>query len=215
MVDKILRRGDADARAIAWDEAASTFDEAPDHGLLDADVRSAWADLLARILPPTPSRLADLGCGTGSLAVLAAQLGHRVDGIDFSEQMLAIARTKAKGNPGLTFAKGDAASPGLAAASYDAVLCRHVLWALPEPAAALRAWSQLLRPGGRLILIEGSWSTGAGLSRTEAAILLRQQGYRAIIEPLADQRYWGGPITDDRYVATAERPEDQRIDQDE
>lgn len=138
-----------------------------------------------------------------------------MDGIDFSEQMLAIARTKAKGNPGLTFAKGAAASPGLAAASYDAVLCRHVLWALPEPAAALRAWSQLLRPGGRLILIEGSWSTGAGLSRTEAAILLRQQGYRAIIEPLADQRYWGGPITDDRYVATAERPEDQRIDQDE
>lgn len=172
------------------DEAASTFDEPADHGLHDPDVRSAWATLLARILLPTPSRLADLGCGTGSLAILAAELGHAVDGIDYSEQMLTLARAKARGHDGLALVEGDAADPLLAERAYDAVMCRHVLWALPDPATALHAWSRLLRPGGRLVLIEGRWSTGAGLSSRETAALLGQQGMPHTIQALTDRRYW-------------------------
>lgn len=133
-----------------WDEAASTFHQAADHGLRDPDVRSAWADLLERMLPPPPSRLADLGCGTGSLALLASELGHDIDGIDFSEQMLAVARAKTRGRTGVRFTAGDAADPPLKAGAFDAVLCRHVLWALPDPDAALQRWSQLLRPTGWL-----------------------------------------------------------------
>lgn len=121
-----------------WDEAASRFDESADYGLRDLDVRSAWAALLMRVLP-APSRLADLGCGTGSLAVLASELGHDVDGVDFSEQMLAIARSKAKRRAGIRFSAGDAAAPPLTEGAFDAVLCRHVLWALPDPEAALHA----------------------------------------------------------------------------
>ena len=41
------------------------------------------------------------------------------------------------------------------AATYDVVLSRHVLWALPDPVEALRRWSALLRPEGRLVLVEG------------------------------------------------------------
>ena len=77
-------------------------------------MRAAWAGRLNRLLPSPPTRVADLGCGTGSLAILAADLGHVVDGIDFSEGMLEIARAKIVGRAGITVALGDAARPGLA-----------------------------------------------------------------------------------------------------
>lgn len=187
----------------AWDAAASTFDDAADHGLRDPDVRSAWGDLLVRLLPDPPSRVADLGCGTGSLALLAGDLGHDVDGVDLSPRMLAAARRKARGRAGVRFSAGDATAPPLREGSYDAVLCRHLLWALPDPAAALRVWSRLLRPGGRIVLIEGRWSTGAGLPSQQVRALLARQGFESSVRPLLEDRYWGGPITDERYAVTA------------
>ena len=192
--------------ASAWDEAARTFDRSADHGLGDPEVRAAWAGLLARLLPDPPSRVADLGCGTGSLALVAHDLGHDVDGVDFSEQMVAAARAKAAGRAGLRFSRGDAAAPPLPEGGFDVVLCRHVLWALPDPAAALRGWARLLRPGGRFVLVEGRWSTGAGLRREQVLHLLQAQGLQPRVEPLVDERYWGGPTTDDRYVVTASAP---------
>lgn len=190
--------------ASVWNEAASTFDESADHGLRDLAVRSAWADLLAVLLPKAPSNVADLGCGTGSLAVLARDLGHDVVGVDFSEEMLAVARLKAGERPGIRFTLGDAAAPPLAADAFDVVLCRHVLWALPSPEAAIRVWTKLLRPGGRIILIEGRWSTGAGLPSHRVVALLRRQGLDVAVQPLLDERYWGGPITDERYAVAAQ-----------
>lgn len=189
--------------AARWGEAASTFDQAADHGLADPEVRTTWAALLSRALPAPPSRLADLGCGTGSLAVLAAELGHAVVGVDFSEPMLAVARSKAGGRTGVGFVAGDAAAPPLQEGAVDAVLCRHVLWALPDPAAALRTWARLLRPGGRLVLVEGRWATGAGLPGERTVALLREQGLTPTLEPLRDPRYWGGTVDDERYLVTA------------
>ncbi|WP_197677277.1 class I SAM-dependent methyltransferase [Friedmanniella luteola] len=144
-----------------------------------------------------------LGCGTGTLALLASELGHDVVGVDFSAAMLQIARSKARGRARVRFLAGDAASPPLTPTTFDAVLCRHVLWALPDPAAALRTWVRLLRPGGRLVLVEGPWSTGAGLPGRLTVDLLRQQGLAPVLEPLTAARYWGAPVEDERYVVTA------------
>ena len=115
--------------------------------------------------------------------------------------MLEIARAKTGAFDEVTFSHGDAAAPQLAERTYDVVLCRHVLWALPDPADALQRWSGLLCPGGRIVLIEGRWSTGVGLARQETATLLAAAGWQATIERLDDPRYWGGPIGDDRYAA--------------
>lgn len=201
----VYGRGVSEQSADAWNEAAAAFDLPADHGLHSVEVRAAWTELLIRVLPASRSRIADLGCGTGSLTLLAAELGHEVDGIDFSEQMLILARAKVAGRPRVTFSKGDAASPPLQPRHNDVVMCRHLLWALPDPAASLNTWTDLLRPGGRLVLIEGKWSTGAGLAAEETEVLLRASGHVAAIEHLTDPRYWGGPVTDDRYVAMALR----------
>ena len=90
--------------------------------------------------------VADLGCGTGTLSLLLADEGHRVDGVDFSPAMVARSLAKAEERRDVRFVVGDAAAPPLDRGAYDVVLCRHVLWALPDPAAALRRWVDLLAP---------------------------------------------------------------------
>lgn len=84
-------------------------------------------------------------------------------------------------------------------------MSRHVLWALPDPASALSTWSRLLRPGGRLVLIEGRWSTGAGLAQQQTVSLLSARGFEATVEQLDDPRYWGSPIHDERYAVVGRR----------
>jgi len=183
-----------------WDAEAVAFDDQPDHGLRDAGVRDAWRTLLVSLLPPVPARVADLGCGTGTLSGLLAEEGYAVDGVDFSAEMVRRASAKAGSYPGTSFVVGDAAEPPLAAASYDVVLCRHVLWALPDPVAALRRWVDLLAPGGRLVLVEGSWSTGAGLTAAETLGLLEEVGRPGTVRVLEEAAYWGRRIEDERYV---------------
>jgi ubiquinone/menaquinone biosynthesis C-methylase UbiE len=123
-----------------------------------------------------------------------------VDAVDFSPAMVERARAKAADRAGVRFAVADAADPPLPAAAYDAVLCRHVLWALPEPQAALRHWIALLKPAGRLLLVEGHWHTGAGLTAEQTMTLVRDAGRDVELHRLADAVYWGGPITDERYL---------------
>ena len=131
-----------------WDAEALDYDEPADHGLRDPEVRAAWRDLLLGVLPPAPARVADLGCGTATLSLLLAEQGYVVDGVDFSPAMVRRARAKVAGRTDVTVTEGDAAAPPLTPATYDVVLCRHVLWALPDPVAVLRRWSELLRPRG-------------------------------------------------------------------
>ncbi len=181
-----------------WDREAETFDEAADHGLGDPECRDAWRSLLLEHLPAAPSRVADLGCGTGTLALLLAEEGYDVTGVDFSPEM--VRRARAKAGHVATFVEGDAAEPPLEAAAYDVVLSRHVLWAMPSPAAALDRWIGLLRPGGRLVLVEGNWSTGAGLSAEETMALVRAAGRIPTLRRLPEPVYWGHEITDDRYL---------------
>nr|WP_237048270.1 class I SAM-dependent methyltransferase [Lentzea guizhouensis] len=132
-----------------WDEQAATFDDEPDHGLRDAEVRTAWADLLLPLLPPGPAEVVDLGCGTGSLAVLLAEAGHHVRGVDLAARMVEAAVAKA-------------AAAGVAPSSCRVMpRIRRMRRERPTSCwrgtcsgrcptrAALGRWVPLLRPGGR------------------------------------------------------------------
>lgn len=189
-----------------WDREAPAFDEAVDHGLRDPEVRAAWRELLVPLVGPEPQRIADLGCGTGSLSILLSEAGHRVTGIDFAPEMIKRARAKAGPVvPAPEFLIGDASAPPLSAGAFDIVLARHVLWAMPNPPTALANWIRLLTPAGRLILVEGHWSTGAGLTADACAQLVREQGRDLELRVLDDPAYWGGPITDERYLVHSRR----------
>jgi ubiquinone/menaquinone biosynthesis C-methylase UbiE len=190
-----------DARAL-WDAEAETFDDAADHGLRDPDVRRTWTNLLLPLIDGRGLQVADLGCGTGTLSLLlASEGGHFVTGVDFSAEMIRRAREKSHRTiPNPAFTVADAADPPLAAGSFDVVLSRHVLWAMPDPAVALRNWIELLKPTGILILVEGRWNTGVGLTAHESIQLVSELRNEVDLRALDDPSYWGGPTSDERYL---------------
>ncbi|MHA5051658.1 class I SAM-dependent methyltransferase [Streptomyces sp. SD15] len=202
-----LRQNDVNARVdVDWDAEAATFDDEPDHGLRDTAVREAWAARLRAWLPESPSDVLDLGCGTGSLSLLASERGHRVTGIDFSPRMVDLARAKLAGRDAV-FLVGDATAPPVGEQRFDVLLVRHVLWALPDPERVLRHWRGLLRPGGRLVLVEGVWGTVSplGIPVDRLTTLLRPFVSDLRVERLSDDaRLWGREVADERYAVLAE-----------
>ncbi len=190
-----------------WDRASAHFDDEPDHGLRDPAVRQAWTALLRQALPPERGSVLDIGCGTGSLSVVLAGLGWQVSGIDASPGMIAQAQAKAaQAGYVIPFEVMDAAYPTFPPQFFDAILCRHLLWALPEPEAVLQRWVTLLKPGGWLLLIEGYWHTGAGLHAEDIAVTLLPWMERVTVENLSDQpNLWGRPVEDERYLIRAQR----------
>jgi 2-polyprenyl-3-methyl-5-hydroxy-6-metoxy-1,4-benzoquinol methylase len=190
-----------------WDNAATTFDDEPDHGLRDPIVRAAWTKVLSSWLPEPGGLILDIGCGTGSLSLLMAQLGHGVTGIDLAPAMIAQAEAKAEAaGQQIPFQVMDAAQPDFAPQQFEAIVCRHLLWTLPDPPAVLQRWAELLKPGGRLVLIEGFWQTGAGMHATAVMQAMPPPLTILAVQPLSDQpALWGGEVTDERYAVVALR----------
>ena len=110
---------------------------------------------LTRALIAPRGRLLDIGCGTGSLALRLAPDAAEVHGLDVSEEMIRIAREKARaaGIDSLRFHVGpfDARFDAIAEQSLDLVCAFSLLHLLRDRQAALRQMHALLRPGGHLI----------------------------------------------------------------
>ena len=189
-----------------WDDAASTFDDEPDHGLRDARIRKTWTEFLKTWLPPTTATILDMGCGTGSLSIVLAELGHKVTGIDLSPAMISHAQAKAtRYGFQIEFDVMDAAFPQLPNRQFDVIICRHLLWTLPEPEQVLQRWIEFLKPKGRLFLIEGFWVTGAGLHAQEIIKMLPASLSNVSHQNLSDNPdFWGGSVSDERYAIIVE-----------
>src|SRR5207244_1320650 len=125
--------------------------------------RAAWDRILDLVVPRRSGLDAlDAGCGTGFLSFELSARGHRVTGVDFAPAMIAEARRKAA-ERGLSvrFEEGDAEQLPFRPASLDLVISRHVLWTLPHPEAAIDEWKRVLRPGGRLVVVDSQFDAGA------------------------------------------------------
>jgi SAM-dependent methyltransferase len=196
-----------DAVRATWDAEADRFDDEPDHGLRDHAVRRAWAGLLTGALPPAPARVLDVGCGTGTLSVLLAELGHDVLGVDINPRMIEHARHKARRHQvDARFQVGDAGAPAVDG-RFDVVLARHLAWALRDVPAALDSWVALLNPGGFLILIEGFWITGAGIRGADLLPMLQERTAGATLRNLSGQAsLWGAAVADERYLVSGRKP---------
>lgn len=107
--------------------------------------------------------LLDVGCGLGDAALaLADALGSsgQIVGIDASAQMLTVAQERAQdARCGVRFSVGDAMSLNEAAHTFDAVRSERTLQWVADPKVAVVEMARMLRPGGRISLIDTDWST--------------------------------------------------------
>lgn len=138
-------------RAQPYDEFQGARDQNPGY-------RQLWMDLFTQTLPPGPLDVLDVGTGSGYVAILLAELGHRVTATDLAEDMLDHARHHAAqiANAPLVMT-GDAVAPDFPEASFDVLTNRYLMWTLREPAHALATWHRVLRPGGLLALVDSPW----------------------------------------------------------
>jgi ubiquinone/menaquinone biosynthesis C-methylase UbiE len=121
-----------------------------------------WRALAAGYVAPRPDDLiVDVGCGTGSLALLLARVEPRarIVGVDPDPGVLAVARRKADTAGGTVrwqVGMGDALTESLAAGSVDTVVSSLVLHQCPVPMkrAILGSMFALLRPGGKLVIAD-------------------------------------------------------------
>lgn len=152
--------------AAHWGRRAAHFDEDFGHSIRTAAERAAWDRILDLVVPRRPALDAldalDAGCGTGFLSFELAGRGHRVTGVDFAPAMIAEARRKATERArSVRFEEADAELLPFSPASFDLVISRHVLWTLPHPEAAIDEWKRVLRPGGRLVIVDSQLDGGS------------------------------------------------------
>ena len=139
---------DYDADAFdAFEAAGWAAKDAAEYDSVAGRVTSRLADpLLAAVAAEAGTRLLDVATGPGYVASRAVERGVDAVGLDFSEAMLAFARSR---SPGVEFVRGDATALPFADASFDAVVAAFVLLHLGVPERAVSEAARVLRPGGR------------------------------------------------------------------
>jgi SAM-dependent methyltransferase len=197
---------DAGVNASApFDAAADTYDAQFTETLLGRRLRAAAWRWLDRAFGPG-DRVLELGCGTGADAAHLAERGVRVIATDASDRMLTIARhrvTIRDANDLVTVAPLDAAQIGTDGWSdgleppFDGVLSDFGgLNCVPDRVRLLRGLAEVVRPGGRMVLVVMGplcpWEIGWHLLHAEPRVAARRwrSGARAGVGEGATIRVW-------------------------
>lgn len=140
-------------------KAATTYNAASD--FYDHPANTFWGrygrKTVERLRLGPGERVLDVCCGSGASAIPAAEIVGRtgsVVGVDLSENLLELARSKAKqqGLENIEFRSGDMTQLPFEEASFDVVVCVFGIFFVPDMDAALRALKRVLRTGGKLAI---------------------------------------------------------------
>jgi SAM-dependent methyltransferase len=146
-----LVRERASASIRFFDSIAPRWRELSRAALGEFDVAGEILQLMPR------SRIAaDLGCGPGDLLPHLARRADRVIGVDHSPNMLALARSRLKGEERISLRLGDLTHLPLGNGEADFAVLSMVLHHLPSPAEGLREAARTLSPGGMLLIADFS-----------------------------------------------------------
>jgi demethylmenaquinone methyltransferase / 2-methoxy-6-polyprenyl-1,4-benzoquinol methylase len=150
---------DTQVRAM-FDRIAGVYDRM--NSVMTAGMHHQWRERavdLARVGPG--SRALDVATGTGDLAIALSRRGAEVVGLDFSEGMLELARRKA---PQLRFEQGDALALPYADGEFDAATVGFGARNFSDLEQGLREMARVVRPGGRVVVLEITTPTRPPLS---------------------------------------------------
>jgi len=148
-----LKREREAAAQQYFERHASDWDEIRSLHVAEADVEAAMREALG---PAPIEYLVDLGTGTGRTLELFSENYQRAVGIDVNQAMLAYARSKIE-RSGLRNAQvrqGDIYNLTLTPGEADVVVMHQILHYLSDPLRALQEASRIMRPGGRLLIVD-------------------------------------------------------------
>lgn len=166
--------------------------------------RSFAHQAMLALLPPDWT-VADLGCGTGSLAAALAPHVGRVIGVDQSAAMLRAAKRQTAGMENLELRRGSLEAIPIEDGTCDAALLVLVLTYVAEPRAVLRETARILRPGGRAAVVDllphdredfrrRMGQASMGFAEADLGAMLREAGFaQASVRPLQPEPEVKGP----------------------
>jgi len=162
------------ANATRWDEIRS----------LQIDDRHVESRLLATLPPAAVRSLLDVGTGTGRILELYGAHGVEGVGIDLSHDMLSVARANLAraGLSNVYVRQGDMYRLPWSEPSFDAVTFHQVLHFADEPAAAIAEACRVLRPGGRMVIVD--------FAPHDLELLRREHAHRRLGFADGDMRGW-------------------------
>lgn len=147
-----------------WSQRAESFDEEPTHRIEDQFGKPEWQSFIRQafglndITDLSQLHALDLACGTGEISRMLCGIGLQVTGLDFSEAMHAIAKAKLLNDNWQPLLCDAENLVGVENESFDFLITRHLAWTLTDPAKAFEEWYRVLKPGGRLLIVDGNWS---------------------------------------------------------
>lgn len=176
------RQGDSDGgrghysyAVYADPETARSFDDRRFGGPIGDLVAASQAAVLANMVGRIAGRpILDVGTGTGRAALLLARGGAQVTGVDASEQMLAVARERARTEGlNITFAVGDAHALDFPDRAFDVAVSLRVLMHSPQWRHSL---AELCRVAGRLVIFDYPSSRSIALVQSLGRRVAHQLG---------------------------------------
>lgn len=194
----------AEVRRVRQEEFRDHGDDAEKKQLVPGRSWAAWSRALGLLMPPLD--VADLGCGEGYLTIEAARWAKRVTAVDRSADVLKRAKELAKrrGVSNITWKRGELQRVPIDDATVDLVLLSQALHHADEPQAALNEAHRILRPGGRVLLLDlrehdEAWVTSTlgdrwlGFDEKSLKALLDAAGFACTVVRVGASRA-GGPF---------------------
>lgn len=143
---------DPEEIASMFDSVASRYDAMD--ALMTGGLDRVWMTALRQAVAPHPGeRILDLAAGTGASSAALAKGGAEVVACDLSEGMIEVGRER---HPEIEFVHGNAMDLDFEDGSFDAVTISWGLRNIPDPQLALREMARVVRPRGRLVVLEFS-----------------------------------------------------------
>lgn len=179
---RLVDRGFSDVDGSGQVAEHAAYLERVAHGMVDA--RTRW---LAALDLAAGEIVLDAGSGLGEVTLEAGRRvgpSGRAVGIDLSGELVARARTRARGVPNVEYRTGDVVALPFGDGSFDAVYSERVLLHVVDPQAAMQELHRVLRPGGRLLVVDPDHSRAAtDADDGELADLLVSRLVRAAANP--------------------------------
>lgn len=143
-----------------WTSSSESYDKVIQTQFRSKTTINLWKQLLTKGLGiKSQQKVLDVGTGPGFFSILLSQMGHLPTAVDASQGMIYRASQNfERFGYNVPAYVGDAADLHAELDdSFDAVVCRDVVWTLPDPQKAYAEWYRILKPGGTLIIFDGNY----------------------------------------------------------